>query len=450
MAAPVVTGIAGLLKSARPDWDWVKLRKAIVNSCDPINHLNPGYAGKLGAGRVNAYKALRQTVSPAAASDLEANAVGATFINLKWDDNSDNELQFKIFRSLTPSGGFSKIGVLARDDEEGDLEYYQDSGLLPDTTYYYRVKANNTGGNSAFSNTASATTYDDEPPVKPQGLTAWAVSSTQVNLSWADVDNEEGYKIDRKEEGGTWEPLATKEKDDTTHGDGTVKDGTRYYYRVRAYNDFGYSPWSNAASAITPLQEPTNLAAEGSCFEVQLNWQDNSEREDGFKVERKSGAAYYPIDTVARGVTRYTDVDLPCGQTFYYRVRAYNSLVDSAYTNAAAAKMASCSTCGYGMVLKITSDKKRVRPGETVTYIYEVKNKSRGDLSDIRLIDTASGLEIASILSLERGRSVKLSRSVTARETATIFARAEGRYEEEDTAGVVEANGCATVEVEER
>jgi subtilisin family serine protease len=449
MAAPVVTGIAGLLKSERPDWDWVKLRMAIINSCEPIDHLNPGFEGKLGEGRVNVYKALRQTINPAAPSAMGANAVAADTINLKWNDNSDNEIRFEIFRSLYSSSGFSKIGELKKDYEENDVEYYQNKGLSPNTTYYYRVRAYNTSGASSFSNTCSARTFSNEPPAKPQNLTARAVSPSLITLSWSDVANEEGYKIDRKKADGIWQPLASKLKDQTSHNDPNVEDGTLYYYRVRAFNDYGYSPWSNAASAVTPLEPPTNLTASGYCYEVRLNWQDESGNEDGFKIERKTGSAYYQIGKVAKGVTSYADVDLPCGQTFYYRVRAYNSLVNSGYSNAVAVKTTSCSYCGFGLVLKMSADKSSISPGEAVTYTYEVKNKGEGDLFDLEITNAALG-KIASNFDLKKSSIIRFTRTVVVRESVTVFGRVSGKFADGDTVGSVEAHACATVEVVKR
>ncbi len=60
MASPIVAGLAGLIKSYRPDWSNVDVMLQIINTADPIDHLNPVYAGKLGAGRVNAYRALTE------------------------------------------------------------------------------------------------------------------------------------------------------------------------------------------------------------------------------------------------------------------------------------------------------------------------------------------------------------------------------------------------------
>ncbi len=58
MASPVVAGICGLVKSLYPDLTPQEIKDRIMTSADNIDDLNPGYVGKLGAGRINAWAAL--------------------------------------------------------------------------------------------------------------------------------------------------------------------------------------------------------------------------------------------------------------------------------------------------------------------------------------------------------------------------------------------------------
>jgi hypothetical protein len=64
MACPIVAGLAGLIWSKKPTLTNQEVRKIIEDTCDNIDAVNPGYAGKLGKGRVNAYRALMK-VKPA-------------------------------------------------------------------------------------------------------------------------------------------------------------------------------------------------------------------------------------------------------------------------------------------------------------------------------------------------------------------------------------------------
>ncbi|MDD4179604.1 MAG: S8 family serine peptidase [Candidatus Margulisbacteria bacterium] len=57
-ASPYVAGLASLIKAANPAMTNVQLTNQITSSADSIDSLNPGYEGKLGSGRINAYEAL--------------------------------------------------------------------------------------------------------------------------------------------------------------------------------------------------------------------------------------------------------------------------------------------------------------------------------------------------------------------------------------------------------
>ena len=71
----------------------------------------------------------------------------------------------------------------------------------------------------------------------------------------------------------------------------------------------------------------------------ELTWKDNSTNEVGFKIERSSnGKTFTQIATVSANVTGFGDYNLPKGNKYTYRVRAYNAGGDSAFSNTASAK----------------------------------------------------------------------------------------------------------------
>lgn len=98
------------------------------------------------------------------------------------------------------------------------------------------------------------------PPVPPSGLSATAISSSQINLSWTDNSNtESGYKIERKiGSGGSYTQVADIGKDVIAYSDIGLTKGTTYYYKIKAYNSFGDSVYSNEANATTfAVQQPS-------------------------------------------------------------------------------------------------------------------------------------------------------------------------------------------------
>jgi len=189
----------------------------------------------------------KAVVIPAPTS-LIANAVSSSQINLIWSDNSGNEEGFKIERSPDGSSGWAQIATVGVNTTS-----YQNTGLSPSTTYYYRIYAYNAEGNSSYSNTANATTNEVSPNA-PSGLSATAASSTQINLSWTDnSSNESGFKIERSPDGSSgWTQIAEVGANTTSYQNTGLSPSTTYYYRVYAYNAAGNSSYSNTANATTP------------------------------------------------------------------------------------------------------------------------------------------------------------------------------------------------------
>jgi len=196
------------------------------------------------SGYSNIASATTFSLPPIAPGNLVATSTGSLTIILSWTDNSTDELWFVIERGQTITT-FSIIGTTI-------LATYTDTGLFPNTTYYYRVYAFNlTGGSSSYSNIASATTFDI-PPSPPSGLIASTISSSEIKLQWSDnSNNEDGFLIERKKSPGTFTIIALLGSNTTLYNDTGLLPNTTYYYRVASYNIFGTSSYSNIASATT-------------------------------------------------------------------------------------------------------------------------------------------------------------------------------------------------------
>ena len=220
---------------------------------------------------------------------------------------------------------------------------YAHTGLTAATTHHYRVRATNGTGASAWSNVATAQT-SGTVPAAPTGLTATAVSSTQINLAWTDnATNETGFEIERSPDGTTFTPLATVAANATTYVNTGLTAATTYHYRVRATNGTGASAWSNVATAQTTgtaPAAPTGLTATAvSSTQINLAWTDTATTETGFEIERSpDGTTFTSLATVAANVTTYAHTGLAAGTTQHYRVRAINGTGASAWSNVATAQ----------------------------------------------------------------------------------------------------------------
>lgn len=97
------------------------------------NGINVGKMGILGGGV--------SVPPPAQPTGLTATPASATQINLAWTDNATNETAYRVYRS-TDGSTYSQVGT----DLAADANSYNDTTPTGGTTYYYKVAAVNSGG----------------------------------------------------------------------------------------------------------------------------------------------------------------------------------------------------------------------------------------------------------------------------------------------------------------
>lgn len=90
--------------------------------------------------------------APAAPTNLSLKVVSRNQINLTWTDNSTNETGFFIERSLNGTS-FTQIATVG-----ANVRTYSATGLTPNTQYFFRVRAYNSAGKSAYTNIAKVKT----------------------------------------------------------------------------------------------------------------------------------------------------------------------------------------------------------------------------------------------------------------------------------------------------
>ena len=89
-------------------------------------------------------------------------------------------------------------------------------------------------------------------PTAPSSLTSQPISNSSLSLNWGQLPDEYSWKIERSPDGTSqWVQVAEVEWDTTTFTDTGLATGTTYYYRIRATNSAGDSPYSTVATART-------------------------------------------------------------------------------------------------------------------------------------------------------------------------------------------------------
>ncbi|MFA5795456.1 MAG: DUF2341 domain-containing protein, partial [Candidatus Brocadiia bacterium] len=168
-------------------------------------------------------------------------------------------------------------------------------------------------------------------------LVASVMGLTQVDLNWTDNSPAEtGFKIERSFNGTDWAQIAALPPNTIFHSDTTVTPTNTYYYRVMSYDQNGNDPYSNQAVARTSIPDaPSDLITSTvSGSTVMIQWADNSINENGFKIERSLTGTYWTeIANLSPNTTSYTDNTGSVFNRFYYRVKAYNAIDNSVYSN---------------------------------------------------------------------------------------------------------------------
>ncbi len=123
-AAPIVSGLAALIKSQHPDWGPTEIMRQIFLTADNIDNLNPQYAGKLGSGRINAYRAVTETNPAELAPRLKL--IGDVAISDSSGGDNDNifeqgetiEVKASAYRNYSISPGMNVVFTITSDDTD--------------------------------------------------------------------------------------------------------------------------------------------------------------------------------------------------------------------------------------------------------------------------------------------------------------------------------------------
>jgi hypothetical protein len=140
----------------------------------------------------------------------------------------------------------------------------------------------------------------DAPPVIPTGLTATAVSGTEIDVTWDDTPNENGYDLEVSVDGGSFaavggSPFAA----DTTAFDATgLTTGSEYCYRIQTFNGAGTSGFSAPVCAVAPFAPATPLNLDATATgktTIDVSWDDVAD-ETSYELEMAiGGGGFNPV-----------------------------------------------------------------------------------------------------------------------------------------------------------
>ncbi len=184
-------------------------------------------------------------------TELEAEFEDNSYVKVKWEDNSNNELGFIVERALDGDSLFWEVVGYTNTN----VRIYNDYWILLNRLYHYRAYAYNSGGNSGYSNSDTVATYGDTTniPAAPTNLQVVKTTLTSIRIQWEDnAVNEFGFIVARKRPGIPYfEFIDSVGSDVLTYQEVGLTPDNVYFYKVCAFNNFGISDYTNTVSART-------------------------------------------------------------------------------------------------------------------------------------------------------------------------------------------------------
>lgn len=331
------------------------------------------------------------STAPTAATGLTATAASATRIDVSWTAATDavGVVGYLVERcSGSACTDFMQVATTSTTS-------YADPGLVPATTYRYRVRALDAASNvSPYSSVASGSTpagtaTDTQPPTVPGALSVNATGNSDALLQWwasIDANGIDEYRVERCIGASCTDFAQIAAPVGALYLDTTTLPSVTYRYRVRAADPAGnLSGYSNVVNIaiLADTQSPTVpgalTIAVTEAHKLGLTWTASADNigVTAYLLERCSGASCTNFAQVANvSVPGYDDNGRPSNTAYRYRVRARDAANNlTAYSNIVAGTTLAGSggagtvTYTYDLLGRITDV---VEPdGSTIHYTYD-------------------------------------------------------------------------------
>lgn len=243
------------------------------------------------------------------------------------------------FYEIYLNGKFVKKVEQNTDGTNPKLTLSVDSTLLG-STIKYSVKVYNKNNRSKESTLQENIYVKDKIPNAPTNLFLTKINDFSISLLWDDRSiNETGFELWRKDEGGgTYRRIKTLPANTISTTDGGLSAFASYFYKVRSYNNSGYSDFSNEVSTTSVPGGPWSLVGEAiGASQVNLRWVDFAINENGFVIERTDPETtqFKRLATVAPNTVEYQDNTVVPSTGYRYRVAYFTNTSISGYSNEA-------------------------------------------------------------------------------------------------------------------
>lgn len=206
---------------------------------------------------------------------------------------------------------------------------YVDSQRAAEQQVCYRVSASNTWGITAGTPDCTV------PPAVPTNPAVAASPAGGLDLTWTDASAvEDGYEVQRATADLQFTTVAVVPRNTTLYHDAAATPDVRYWYRIRATKDGGYtdfSGWADGVNASTTPDAPTEVSANAiGSSSVAIGWTETSANGAGFRIERSTnGGPWMTAATLPWSQSNFDDNTVAADDEHCYRVVAFNGKGDS-------------------------------------------------------------------------------------------------------------------------
>ncbi len=235
---------------------------------------------------------------------------------------------YKVYRATSQNGTYSLLGTVTTNS-------YTNTGAKAGTTYWYKVKAVNSAGESAYSNVVSGQVKSTGQTTVTTLTLGHSSTSGKPQLTWKAVSGAASYKVYRATtKTGAYTVINTTKA--LTYTNTGAALGTTYYYKVEALNAAGKSMGFSAVveGKVAPVLAVGYSSVSGK---PQLTWKavpGATEYQVYRSTQQNSG--YTKINTTTS--TSYVNTGAKAGTTYYYRIVAVKGTAASDFSNIVSAR----------------------------------------------------------------------------------------------------------------
>ena len=271
--------------------------------------------------------AKRPVTAPKAPSSVKSTRTG-TSIKTSWVRNPTTAQPYDEirFERQVNAGSWALVGEWG-----GASTSHTQTSLTPNSSYRYRVRAQNSAGNSAWAY-GPTLTIPPNAPAAPSNATVTRSSDARQVVKWSRGSSPSTAPITQQVIArweittGSWKNIATVSGTVSSFTDSSTKANSQYRYRIQSKNSAGTSAWTYTDYIATTPAPPTAVKAQKQGEDIRLSWSlTGTPKSDGIEIWLTQDGVDLPgaqAVVLTGRPTTWTHVSPDPSTTWAYRIKA--------------------------------------------------------------------------------------------------------------------------------